>query len=134
MNRSWSDIRKVINELDKAQEKKLDIAAVHLRTKIKDKLKNKHTSFPGEPPGKKSGNLIKGVIFTRNPGKRFVGMGKPAYHAHLLEFGTGPRTVKNYRGKGVAVAVGSVAPRPFLIPTFEEEKENVKKLLSETWL
>jgi HK97 gp10 family phage protein len=132
---SWSKISKVINDLDKAQEKQLDKAATYLRIKLKEKVDKKIVSEPGDPPGKHSGNLKKGIKFTREPGKRFVGVGKPASHAHLLEFGTGPRIVKNYLGqKGVPVAVGAVAPRPFMIPTFEEEKENVEKILSEEWL
>jgi HK97 gp10 family phage protein len=131
---SWSKISKVINDLDKAQEKQLDRAATHLRNKLKEKVSKKIVSKPGDPPGLHSGNLKKGIKFTREPGKRFVGVGRPASHAHLLEFGTGPRIVKNYYGKAGPVAVGAVAPRPFMIPTFEEEKDAVEKILSEEWI
>lgn len=131
---SWNKIREVISGLDKAQDQALDRAAGYLRQKLKDKVGRNQISRPGEPPGRQSGDLKKGIKFTREPGQRFIGVGKPAYHAHLLEFGTGPRLVKNYRGKGTAKLVGAQAARPFMIPTFEAEKENVKKILSEQWL
>lgn len=135
MSGSWSKIREVITELDKAEEAKLDKAAGYLRQKLKEKVSKKEISKPGEPPGRQAGDLKKGINFSREPGARFVGFRAPAYHAHLLEFGTGPRLVKNYRGKkGVSKLVGPQAPRPFIIPTFEEEKENVKKILSEPWV
>jgi len=134
MSGSWSKIREVCADLDKAQERELDKAAAYLRQKLKDKVSKKRISLPGEPPGRQSGNLKKGIKFTREPGNRFIGVGSPAQHAHLLEFGTGPRLVKNYRGKGMSKLVGPQAPRPFIIPTFEEESDNIKKILSEQWL
>lgn len=135
MSGSWIKIKEVIAELDKVQERQLDKAATHLRQKLKEKVSKKQISRPGEPPGRRGGDLKKGIRFTRMPGERFVGFGAPAYHAHLLEFGTGPRFVKNYHGKkGVFKMVGPQAPRPFMIPTFEEEKENIKDILSDPWL
>jgi HK97 gp10 family phage protein len=131
---SWSKISQVCRDLDKAQDRQLDRAAGYLRQKLKDKASKKETAQPGDPPGMNSGDLKKGIKFTREPGKRLVGVGRPAHHAHLLEFGTGPRLVKNYRGKGSPKMVGPQAPRPFMIPTFEEEKGNVEKILSEPWI
>lgn len=136
MNKSMSFISSVIKDLDKAQEKLLDKAAAHVRKKMKEKVSQRHTSKAGDPPGRQTGDLIKGIKFIREGSdKRLVGVGRPASHAHLLEFGTVPRTVKNYQGKkGVRVAVGRVLPRPFMQPTFEEEKGTVEKILSETWV
>lgn len=129
-------IAQIINDLEKAQGKALDKAAAYLRGKLKDKVRNKGVSSPGNPPGQQSGDLIKGIKFVRDgDDKRLVGFGPPAYHAHLLEFGTGPRIVKNYRGhKGVTKDVGAMAPRPFMIPTFEEESGAVEQILSENWI
>jgi HK97 gp10 family phage protein len=134
MNKSYSMIKQVIRDLDKAESQKLDKAASYLRNKMREKVSKKVRSKPGDPPGLQSGNLKKGIKFVREPGKRLVGVGRPASHAHLLEFGTGPRYVKNYRGKGGVKFVGAVQPRPFMIPTFEAEKENVEKILSEPWI
>jgi HK97 gp10 family phage protein len=132
-----SFINSVIRDMEKAEEKLLDKAAAYLRDKLKAKVKNKGVSVPGNPPGKQSGDLIKGIKFVRadSGASRLVGFGKPASHAHLLEFGTGPRVVKNFRGhKGVTKDVGPMAPRPFMVPTFEEEAQNVENILSENWI
>lgn len=130
----WSKINQVMGQLEKGQEKQLDRAATYLRNKIRDKVSKKIKSKPSDPPGLQTGNLKKGIKFVREPGRRLVGVGKPASHAHLLEFGTGPRFVKNYRGKGGTVFVGAISPRPFIVPTFEEEKDATEKILSEPWL
>jgi hypothetical protein len=91
---------------------------------------------PGEPPAKRSGNLVKGILYV-NDDKHHeskVGVGPPAHHAHLMEFGTQNRTVLNYRGvKGKQKNVGRVLPHPFVQPTFEEEAGAVKEILSERW-
>ena len=133
---SRSFIKEVIRDLEESQSKALDKAAAYLRDKLKAKVRNKGVSKPGSPPGKQTGSLIKGIKFVRQDAiSRLVGFGKPASYAHLLEFGTGPRIVKNYRGKkGVTKDVGPMAPRPFMVPTFEEEAENVDNILSEKWL
>lgn len=137
---SWSKIPQIIKQLEDGQEKKLDLAAKHMKEAIKAKISKKAVSNPGDAPGKSSGNLIKGLKIGQR-GKdiessfRIIGFGHPAQHAHLLEFGTVPRTVKNYRGKaGKMVSVGRVLPRPFMRPVFQEEAGNVEKILSGEWV
>jgi HK97 gp10 family phage protein len=133
---SKSFIKGVIMDLEKGQEKALDKAAAYLTKKLKEKVRNNGVSKPGDPPGRDTGDLIKGLRWVNDGiGRRKVGPGKPASHAHLLEFGTGPRVVKNYRGhKGVQKDVGPMAARPFMVPTFEEEESNIENILSEEWI
>jgi hypothetical protein len=126
----------IIDKLEKSQGRALDNASQYLVKKIKAKLNKTGTSKPGEPPAKKSGNLIKGTKFVRRgTDNRLIGFGPPAQAAHLMEFGTRDRVVQNYMGKkGVVKNVGKVEPRPFFLSTCEEERENVEKVLSEKWL
>jgi len=132
-----SFIKDVMRDIRKAEKANLRKAAIHVRDKIKQKLKvTAGKSLPGQPPGKVTGNLIKGIRFAfKNPNtfkpttdEVFVGVGPPASHAHLLEFGTKVRTTK----KGVST--GHVLPRPFLIPTFQEETPEVIKIMSGRWV
>jgi hypothetical protein len=133
-------VNQIVRDLDRVQEERLTKAAVFLRTGLKNEVGKKigtwpHVSRPGEAPFKQSGDLQEGITFTREPGKRFVGFTRPASHAHLLEFGTGPRTVKNYEGKpGVTKDVGPMAARPFFLPTFDREEETLKNILGGEWL
>lgn len=135
-----SYIPQKIRALEKSQEKTLDRAAAYMKTKIKEKIKKRSVSQPNEPPGKRSGDLYKGVKVGRrgrdvNSEYRIVGMGPPAHHAHLLEFGTVPRTVKNWKGKkGQSHTSGRVLPRPFMGPTFQEEAPAVERILSGAWI
>jgi HK97 gp10 family phage protein len=135
-----SSINSVIRALDKAESRVLDKAATHLRTKLKEEVGKKvgtypYVSYPGEAPAKQTGKLQRGIAFTREPGKRFIGFRAPASHAHLLEFGTGPRIVKNYMGKkGVSKDVGPMAARSFFLPTFDREEEVIKDIIAEKWL
>jgi len=122
-------IDKTIRDIEKAANDRVWEAAVYVRDKLKDKAKTMFT--------KRSGDLIRGMAAAKRDNKAYaiVGASAPAYHAHLLEFGTVPRTVKNYRGQqGRAVAVGQIKPTPFILPTFEEEKNNVEKILSGVWI
>lgn len=128
-----SFVKSVEREIDKAERKKIQHAAKHMQKKIRDKIKTKRLSQPGEPPGRVSGNLHKGIRYqiTKEGGEygALVGAGPPAYHAHLLEFGTEHRTVEE-TGKDA----GRVVARPFLLPTFDEEKEYIKLMMMERWL
>jgi HK97 gp10 family phage protein len=130
----------VISDLKRGQEKALDKAAAHVVKKLKEKVSDKNISKPGDPPGSRTKDLKKGLRWVNDGiGRRKVGPGKPAYHAHLLELGAGLRTglrvVKNYRGhKGVTKDVGPMAARPFMVPTFEEEADTVEQILSEEWV
>jgi hypothetical protein len=44
-----------------------------------------------------------------------------APHAHLIEYGTGPRTRKSKNGK--RMSTGLVTPKPFLRKTYESQRE-----------
>ncbi len=127
-----SYVKAIQRDLDKLEREKVQHAAKYLQGKIRDKIKTKRISQPGEPPGRFSGNLHKGIRYkTFKEGSEYgalVGAGPPAYHAHLLEFGTEERTV-NKTGKDA----GKVEARPFLLPTFEEEREYIKLMMMERW-
>lgn len=125
-----SYLDKVLKDMDKAEKKNLKKAASHVAKKLRQKLKvTAGRSLPGQPPGKVSGELIKGVRYkVINRDSALVGFGPPAYHAHLMEFGTRIRKTK----KGVNK--GHVLPRPALIPVFNEEAKNVINIMSEPWL
>jgi len=123
-----SFVKDVSSDIDKLEGETLKEAAKHIRKKMKEKVSKKTKSLPGMPPGFNRGNLKKGIKYeiTKSiyTGKTaFVGLGAPAQHGHLLEFGTAMR----YTKKGVAK--GRVLPRPFVIPTFEEESEAVKNIM-----
>lgn len=124
-----SYLKSIESDLRKSQKRALKRAALHLKKKVREKLRNVSPSAPGQPPGKVSGDLLKGIGTKSLKDSELIGAGPPAQHAHLLEFGTKDRTVKK-SGK----MVGHVKPRPFLGPTFEAEAENVKEILSEKWL
>jgi HK97 gp10 family phage protein len=121
--------KQIERDLKKGRREKLKKAGQHVRKKIRGKIKHKRISQPGEPPGRYSGNLYKGIRYEVREEEALVGAAPPAYHAHLLEFGTEKRTVGK-TGKDA----GKVEARPFIFPTFEEEKEEVKRILSEEWL
>jgi HK97 gp10 family phage protein len=133
-----SYIKDVISDIDKSEKKVRSKAAQYLVKKMKEKVNDQYFkgyhSIPGEPPGKMTGNLQKGIgskdIDSEH--KTLVGVGPPAHHAHLLEFGTVERYTPVKNGK--PRRSGRVAPRPFVFPTFQEEAENVGKILSERWL
>ncbi len=131
-----SFVKDVMRDIKKAEKKQLRKAAVHVRKKIKQKLKAvAGRSLPYQVPGHITGDLIKGVrfafkdpnTFRKTTDEVFVGVGPPAYHAHLLEFGTRIRTTKKGANKG------QVLPRPFIIPTFQEETQAVINIMSERW-
>jgi hypothetical protein len=135
-----SFVKETIKILDDSEIRLRTKAAQHLKKKMKEKVSDiweKGTGpRPGEPPAKRGGDLAKGIMYVNDDVIREskVGVGPPAYHAHLMEFGTQNRTVLNYGGvKGKQVNVGRVLPRPFVQPTFEEEAETVKNILSEQW-
>lgn len=134
-----SYIKETIRDLQKAETRVRTKAARHLtkkmRAKVSDVYFEGYASQPGEPPGKKSGNLRKGIGY-QNLNKQHrtkVGVGPPAFHAHMLEFGTQERFVP-IKGSAKKRKVGRVLPRPFVMPTFEEEQGTVKDILSEKWL
>lgn len=108
-----SNIRKILGDLEKYEISARNEAGAYMVKKIKAKLNKKRKSQPGEPPGRYSGNLRKGIKRATGKYETLVGVKKPAYHAQLLELGT-----------------DKMRARPFLIPTFMEELEAIKNILS----
>ena len=109
--------KEVMRDLENKEFKLLKKAAVHVKKKVKSKLGKRQKSSAGEPPAKFSGNLIKGIKEKTARGKfpySYVGAVAPAFHAMLLELGT--RKMK---------------ARPFLTPTFIEEKNAIIDIMSE---
>jgi len=114
----------VFNDMVKEEKRVIRAAAIHVRKKMRKKVSKKGRSLPGMPPGLNTKNLRKGIKFEiADRDSAFVGLGPPAYHGHLLEFGTMQRRTK----KGVAK--GRVAARPFVFPTFAEETNAVKRIM-----
>jgi HK97 gp10 family phage protein len=112
-----TSIQQTIKELEKAEEANIKRASVHVQKKMREKVGKKGASTPGQPPGRRSGNLRKGIKTKMDGRIGIVGTGKPAYHAHMLEFGT-----------------TKMRPRPFFVSTFEEEESVVEKLVAGNWL
>jgi hypothetical protein len=140
-----SYISGIQKEIDKISSEKTRDASEYLVDKIRTKISGTTRSLPGRPPATSSGSLIKGVAYKKtSPTTALVGFVPPAQHAHLMEFGTKTRVNKSYikinpiskkvRKKYTGRNLGKVDKRPFILPTFEEEKENIKKLMSTGWL
>lgn len=110
-----STLEKTLKEISSVDSKLLTTAANHVRDRMKTKLSKNEKSSPGQAPGLNSGNLKKGIktVRSKDGETAWVGAMAPAYHSLLLEFGT-----------------RRMRPRPFLAPTFEEEKQTVKEILS----
>lgn len=111
----FKEAAKKINDSAKRQREK---ANEHLVAKIKDKIAQMFGI---------NSTLYKGVGYVDNKDQSFVGMGKPASRAHLIEFGTDDRYSKSGKYSG------HVAPKPFLLPTFNEERKRIISILSERW-
>lgn len=122
-----SFVKDIFSDMKEIESETLREASKHVRKKMKKKVSKKVKSMPGMPPGLNVGNLKKGIKFEIQKsfiGKvAFVGVGPPAQHAHLLEFGT----IERHTKKGVSK--GKVLARPFVIPTFDEESEAVKRIM-----
>lgn len=122
-----SFVSNITKDIDNIEKETLKEACTHLRKKMRDKVNKKGRSLPGMPPGRDTGNLRKGIKYNITKSiigmTGFVGVGSPAQHAHLLEFGTKIR----HTTKGVNK--GQVLPRPFVRPTFEEEAEAVNRIM-----
>jgi HK97 gp10 family phage protein len=141
---SFNIISKVADDIERTGQQRVMQAARYVRKKIVESAK---ATYP-----KVTGDLYKGVAAegregaisqynvrsgSSSTGKGYavVGMTKPAYHAHLLEFGTKERVVKNAFGrKGVKMNVGRVKAKPFVEPVFEREAGAVQEILSGTWV
>ena len=123
-----SYMKEIMADIKKSEKKYLTEAAKHVQKKMKEKVGKKLKSRAGAPPGVRSGKLKKGIKYLVQDNSALVGLGPPAHHGHLLEFGTVSRTTKKGANKGM------VAARPFLRPTFEEESDAVRNILTgQSW-
>lgn len=121
----------------KNQSKAARFVVKELKKKVGDEYFEGYRSIAGEPPAKQSGGLQKGIGFAHDRHAQDietqVGFHRPAYHAHLMEFGTDARYQKNYKKKPLKKLkfVGYVAPRPFFVKTMVAHLDKAKQLLSE---
>ncbi|NIP32953.1 hypothetical protein GWN91_05890 [Candidatus Saccharibacteria bacterium] len=113
-----SHIKKVTQDFEKKDRELVHKAAKHGEKAIKAKIGRRRKSRPGEPPGKFSGNLFRGIKTKTGRARwhpySYVGAVSPAYHAHLLEFGT-----------------RKMRARPVILPTLIEEAPAMKRILAE---
>jgi len=132
-----SYLNEVQREIDKACSEKTKKAAKLLTEKLKEKVSKNlpygQHSKAGQPPASISENLMTGITSANSRHESKVGFARPAYHAHLMEFGTDPRYQKTYNGKPLATPkeVGRVDARPFFGVTIRENAEEVGKILAE---
>lgn len=139
MNVSYKSLISQVTKDIKNSDKKLRTeAARYLVKKIKDKINEKSFdgihSQPGQTPKKMSGTLRKGIGYEHNnqEQKTLVGARQPAFYAHMLEFGTEQRSQTTKNGK--TRSTGKIIARPFILPTFDEEKGAVEDIMSKGWL
>lgn len=109
-------------ELEAGTKRNVRAAALYVKKRLKQNIKKKF--------GK--GELWEGVAVNHEKTRSLVGYTKPASHAHLVEFGTDRRFVKNWFGhKGLSFEVGAMPPKPVLIPTINNSVNQVEKILGE---
>ena len=126
-------IADVIKDLDKTELKRRTEAAQHLVRVMKAKVNKRGKSVSGGPPSRVTGDLFRGIVYKNLEHVTYAGLGPPAYHGHLLEFGTKERKTKKGPGSGPRGS-GHVEPRPFVFPTFQEEAPAVEEILSRQWM
>ncbi len=120
--------------------KNLQESALFLRDAIKVKLTGDRSgrsyyvpgtrklytaSAPGEPPASRLGNLMKAISHKVNKGKleafvgpRLLGKDPDKQYPKWLEFGT-PK--------------GQMSPRPYMAPSFEENKAAIVQIMKRGW-
>jgi hypothetical protein len=123
-------IKEVLGGIQKKDRELRGKAARYIEKKVRAKISDEYFtgkhSIPGEPPGKITGNLLKGLTVRNGAWTSLVGFVKPGFHAILLEFGAGRRT--HWKNSSLP---NPMAARPFLFPTFAEERGAVIDILSE---
>lgn len=108
----------VIKEMRKAERRQRTKAARYMHKKLKQEAQSR---FGAES------DITKGVVYRHDKEASLVGMGPPAYAAHLIEFGTDSRYTKS--GK----PTGYIRADPFVFPTFDREAAATIQILSEAW-
>ena len=124
-----SYVKEINNKLEKVQGERLVGAGRHIRKEMRKKASKRRRSTAGQPAGRVSNNLRKGMAIKKVRNDLvIVGYSAPAYHAHLVELGTTDRVRKD--GK----KTGKVLPRPIIVPTFKEQAGAVENILNKTWI
>lgn len=120
------DHPKVLSAVDKATRSVLSRFGAFVRRTAKGSIrKRKASSAPGNPPSSHTGLLKRFIFFSYDPGQRSVVIGpmrlnqKNTDAPHTLEYG-GSTAVKNKTVR--------IAPRPFMGPAFEKEKQTLPHL------
>jgi hypothetical protein len=115
-----SFFRDVEKDIIKQEAKNRESALKHVAKKMRKNISQRGVSNVGEYPGRKTGNLRKGIkyrLITNVRNVSFVGSISP--HAHLLEFGHGDGKTFN--------------KRPFVHRTLSEEEPMIIKLMNESY-
>ena len=77
-------------------------------------------------------NITKGITYDHGTYLSRVGFQKPAYHAHLIEFGTDTRFTTKGIGSG-SKGTGHIQANPFFVPTLENNTQAVINIMQEVW-
>ena len=121
MKTSFKSYVKAINkELENIKDENIVSSCKYIAGKLRQKIKNENLV--------ESGNLLKGVKYSVSGDIGMVGYGKPAYHAHLIEFGTIFR-----KRKSDGVYTGRTKANPILQKTFLEENEYIQRRIAENF-
>jgi len=141
---SFNIILKVANDIERSGNAKIMQAAQFVRKEIVASAKAKYPKVSGDLFKGVAAEKRSGAVAVRHVGRRgvrtggdiyaVVGLTAPAYHGHLLEFGTKDRVVKNFMGRGKSQNVGRVQAKPFVAPAFEKSAPIVEEILSGTWV
>lgn len=119
----------VLKDIQKGEKDLRGKAARHLRKVVARKIKQRKISLPGEPPGRVTGDLLRGLKMSNRKTVALIGFKPPAQHATILEFGG-----KDIREHKTGKSTGYMDARPVLFPTFAEEAPTVRKIMSGDWL
>ena len=119
----YSMVKDIQKELIQKDMELRDKAGEYVMSVIRSKLHSTTESVPGGPP-LENGRSFRAGLKKRT--KRYytdVGIGKPGFHAWLVE--RGHDVIRD--GK----KIGEAQPRPFVLPSFEEAAPKIKQILSE---
>lgn len=117
----FDEVNKQLNKGEKRNRLK---AVRYLARKLRLEIKKEY--------GKN--DLYEGIDYDHGETISRFGYTKPAYHAHLIEFGTDERFVKNWRKTGKGKSVGRMPKKPIFIPFIQKEADNVGSILAEPWV
>jgi len=118
-----SYLKDVEKEMQKAEKRQRAKAAKYLDGKLTETTTARFGS---------DSNITKGVNHINEKYESKVGFGKPAYAAHLVEFGTDTRFTTKGIGSGKK-GTGHITASPFFVPTMEEESAAIINIMQEAW-